>query len=198
MTARRYDSPPAFKQALEKRLRNASISGGDFARRRQLLVFDCFLARVGHVLGDAVVPKGGLVIELRLVRARTTKDIDLRMSVSPKEVLDRLQEAGRLDLGDFMRFEVQPDRNHPEIEGEGMRYDGYRFRAECQLAGTLYGRPFGVDVAFGDPLTQELDVVVAEDVLAFAGIEPPTVRLYPLTSHIAEKLQPAEGGSKTD
>lgn len=165
MTARRYGYPPAFKQALEMRLRNASTSGGDFARRRQLLVFDRFLARVGHVLGDSVVLKGGLVIELRLARARATKDIDLRVSGSAEEILDRLQEAGRLDLADFMRFELRPDRHQPEIEGEGMRYDGYRFHAECQLAGKLYGRPFGVDVAFGDPLTQEPDVVVADDVL---------------------------------
>jgi len=188
MTGPRYATPPAFKQALERRLRNASASGGDFARRRQLLVFDRFLARVGHVLGDSVVLKGGLVIELRLARARTTKDIDLRVSGSPEEILDRLQEAGRLDLGDFMRFELQPDRQHPEIEGEGMRYEGYRFRAECRLAGKLYGRPFGVEVGLGDPLTREPDMVVTEDVLAFAGIEPPTLRLYPVVSHIAEKL----------
>ena len=51
--------------------------------------------------------KGGLVLELRLQRARTTKDIDLRMMGTPAELLDRLQAAGRLDLGDFMRFEIQ-------------------------------------------------------------------------------------------
>jgi hypothetical protein len=45
MTVRRYTSPQAFKQALEQRLRTASSTGADFARRRQLLVFDRFLAR---------------------------------------------------------------------------------------------------------------------------------------------------------
>jgi len=35
-----YDSPAAFKRALEDRLKSASASGVDFARRRQLLVFD--------------------------------------------------------------------------------------------------------------------------------------------------------------
>ena len=30
--------------------------------------------------------------------------------------------------------------------------------------------------------------MVAEDVLAFAGIAPPTLRLYPIETHIAEKL----------
>jgi hypothetical protein len=44
------------------------------------LVFDRFLARVVAVLGDAVLLKGGLVLELRLERARTTKDIDLRVT----------------------------------------------------------------------------------------------------------------------
>lgn len=68
MTARKYESPAAFKQALEHRLRTTSTSGVDFARRRQLLVFDRFLARVVQVMGDAAVLKGGLVLELRLGR----------------------------------------------------------------------------------------------------------------------------------
>jgi hypothetical protein len=31
-------------------------------------------------------------------------------------------------------------------------------------------------------------VVTAEDVLGFAGITPPTLRIYPIETHIAEKL----------
>lgn len=188
MTARQYSTPLAFKQALEQRLRASTTTGIAFARRRQLLVFDRFLARLAQVAGESVVLKGGLVLELRLARARTTKDVDLRMMSSPGNVLELLQEAGRLDLGDCMLFEVQPDADHPEIQNEGMRYDGFRFRAECRLAGMIYGRPFGVDVAFGDPLVGEPDVVVTDDVLAFAGIAPPSLRLYPVVSHIAEKL----------
>jgi hypothetical protein len=37
-------SPEAFKQALEQRLRSSSKTGAEFARKRQLLVFDRFLA----------------------------------------------------------------------------------------------------------------------------------------------------------
>ncbi len=128
------------------------------------------------------------MLELRLARARTTKDVDLRMMGSSSEVLAGLQEAGRLDLGDEMLFGVQPDERHPEMRNDGMRYEGYRYRAECRLAGQVYGRPFGVDVAFGDPLVDEPDIVVAENTLGFAGIAPPTLRLYPVVSHIAEKL----------
>lgn len=116
MTARLYATPLAFKQALEQRLRSSSTTGVDFARRRQLLVFDRFLARLARVAGEAVTLKGGLVLELRLARARTTKDIDLRLMGSSEGVLELLQEAGRLDLGDHMLFEVQPDADHPEIQ----------------------------------------------------------------------------------
>jgi Nucleotidyl transferase AbiEii toxin, Type IV TA system len=188
MTGHTYASPPAFKQALEQRLKTTSNNGVDFARRRQLLVFDRFLARVVAVMGDAVLLKGGLVLELRLERARTTKDIDLRVTGSPENVLARLQEAGRRDLGDFMAFEVGRDMDHPAIQNDGMKYEGLRFRAECRLAGKLYGQPFGVDVAFGDPILGDPEIVTADDVLAFAGIPPPVLQLYPIETHIAEKL----------
>src|SRR3984893_17691212 len=131
MTARTYSSPKAFKEALEQRLRSASKNGVDFARRRQLLVFDRFLARVVAVLRDTVLLKGGLVLELRLERARTTKDIDLRLTGSPETVLADLQEAGRQVLGDFMAFEVSRDTEQPKIQNNGMKYEGLRFRAEC-------------------------------------------------------------------
>jgi nucleotidyltransferase AbiEii toxin of type IV toxin-antitoxin system len=53
------------------------------------------------VLGDTATLKGGLVLELRLERARTTKDVDLRMVGSQDDVLAKLQAAGRKDLADW-------------------------------------------------------------------------------------------------
>jgi hypothetical protein len=188
MTARAYSSPASFKQALEQRLRSSVSGGTAFARKRQLVVFDRFLARVVAELGDAATLKGGLVLELRLERARTTKDVDLRLTGPADDVLARLQQAGRRDLGDFMIFEVGPDEDHPDIRNDGMQYEGKRYRAECKLAGKLYGQPFGVDVAFADPILGQPDTLVAEDVLSFAGITPPTLRLYPVETHLAEKL----------
>lgn len=141
MTVRTYASPESFKQALEQRLRASAKTGADFARKRQLLVFDRFLARIVAILGDAATLKGGLVLELRLERARTTKDVDLRMVGSPEDVLSKLQAAGRENLGDFMSFEVVPDDDHPEIRNDGMQYDGLRFRAECKLAGNSTDSP---------------------------------------------------------
>jgi len=43
-------------------------------------------------------------------------------------------------------------------------------------------------VAFGEPILGEPELIVAKDSLAFAGIAPPHLRVYPLETHIAEKL----------
>jgi len=110
MKPRTYAIPAAFKAALEQRLRDSSKSGVELTRRRQRLVFDRLLARVTRVLGKAAMLKGGLVLELRLERARTTRDVDLRLIGSPEDALAQLQEAGRLDLGDFMTFEIPSRR----------------------------------------------------------------------------------------
>jgi hypothetical protein len=40
----------------------------------------------------------GLAFEIRLERARTTKDIDVRLTGSSGALLERLQTAGRKDL----------------------------------------------------------------------------------------------------
>ncbi|HSJ99844.1 MAG TPA: nucleotidyl transferase AbiEii/AbiGii toxin family protein [Kofleriaceae bacterium] len=155
-------------------------------------MFSRFLARVVPVMGPSAVLKGGLALELRLEKARTTKDIDLALHAMPgsrDHVLGRLQEAARLDLGDFLVFSVEPDPEHPDIENDALKYDGYRFRVSCQLAGRQYGRPFfGVDVVLGEPLLGEPDELDTEDWLGFAELPPPRVRVYPVETHIAEKL----------
>ncbi len=133
----RHSTPAAFKEALEHRIRERTPRGLIVARTRQLLVFDRFLARIVSVFGDAATLKGGVALELRINRARTTKDVDLRLMGASTDVLSRLQQAARLDLNDFLTFEIVPDAEHPEIETEGMKYDGLRFRAECSLAGKI-------------------------------------------------------------
>jgi hypothetical protein len=188
MTENRYATPLAFKQALEARLRAASDGAPDLARRRQLLVFDRCLARIAIALPGGWMLKGGLVLELRLARARTTKDIDIRCVGSSSSVLERLRDAGRIDLLDYMTFLFDPDPQQPTIQNPGMRYAGFRYRTECRIAGKIYGQRFGVDVAFADPTTGAPDIITAEDKLGFAGVPPPSIPLYPVDTHIAEKL----------
>lgn len=189
MSKHRYESPEAFKQALEARIRSAALARRmDIGRFRQLLVFDRFLSRVFDELGERVVVKGGVVLELRLERARTTRDVDLRLTGDPDTLLEALQRAGRLDLGDHLTFLVTRDLEHPTIEGDGMVYEGRRFRAEAQLAGKLYGTPFGVDAGFGDVLTMAPDVVRGDTFLDFVGAAVGQFRVYPREAHVAEKL----------
>jgi hypothetical protein len=56
------------------------------------------------------------------------------------------------------------------------------------LANKQYRNPFGLDVAFGDPMVGSPDKVTAPDALSFVGIAPPTIPIYPLATHLAEKL----------
>ncbi len=188
MKARGFASPAAFHQALDQRLRNLVGGGSSLARVRQILVFDRFMARVAAEFEKSVILKGGLVMELRVAKARTTQDIDLRISGAADQILARLQNAANRDSGDFFTFKVERDLKHPTIQVAGMPYDCQRFRAEGRIGGRLYGAPFGVDVGIGDPLVGEIETVSAPDLLGFAGIAPPQLRLYPLESHVAEKL----------
>lgn len=184
-----YATDLAFKAAVEQRLRNeVETSGMHLVRLRQLLVFDRYLARVFAVFQDAAVLKGGLVLELRLERARTTKDIDLRLMGDPDDVLRKLQEAGRMDLGDYISYKVQMDPRHPVIRAEGLSYEGRRYRGEALLAGRLYGMPFGIDVALAEPLVGSPETVEGSRFLSFAGLEPAIFRIYPVETHVAEKL----------
>ncbi|MEM9461572.1 MAG: nucleotidyl transferase AbiEii/AbiGii toxin family protein [Myxococcota bacterium] len=185
--ARTFKTPNAFKASVEQRLKAEAKTGRDLGRLRQLLVFDRFIARLIDEFGDAIVLKGGLALELRLQRARTTKDIDIGASGDPKQMLDRFQRAGRLDLHDFMVFEVRRHK-YPTILTERAKYEGLRFRVECKIAGKIYGNAFPMDIGIGDPMLGDPEEVVAPDRLRFAGIAPPRVRVYPIESHLAEKL----------
>lgn len=48
--------PHRATRALDQQLRQASPEGVQFAKRRQILVFDRLLARTASVLGDALTP----------------------------------------------------------------------------------------------------------------------------------------------
>lgn len=190
MTARRYGSPVGFKQALEDRLRRrAQETHANVVRLRQRSVFERFLARVVAHLGDRVIVKGGVALQLRLEDARTTRDLDLRMAGDPSLLLDDLRRAAQLALdGDFLTFSVEVDPKHATIEGDGVAYEGQRFRVEAALAGKVYGSRFGLDVGFGDSMAYPPETLSSGDLFSFAGISPFSVRVYAREVHVAEKL----------
>ncbi len=183
-----YKSPAAFRAALEQRQKQrATREGVPFDRLAQIDLYFRFLERIVRELGNgAVVLKGGLALELRLQRARTTLDVDLRALGTPSEVYKHVRAAGLRDHGDFLSFLVaEPTR---EIEGEGVIYEGQRFTVQARLANKNYRNPFGLDVAFGDPMIGVPEKMTAPDALSFMGISPPEIPIYPLGTHLAEKL----------
>jgi hypothetical protein len=188
MKAKPYASPKAFQIGLDARLKRSTTPGRNIERLRQLLIFERFLARIAVEFADAIVLKGGFVLELRLARPRMTKDVDVRFSGDPDAILPRLQSLGRLDLHDFMTFEVMIDEEHPEIRAEEAKYGGKRFKVTCKIGGRPYGNPFGFDVGIGDPMIQVPEERTMPDRLDFIGVPPPRLRIYPIETHIAEKL----------
>ncbi len=188
---RRYASPLAFKAALEARVNAlAKERGRPMNRVRTLAVMERFLARALAVVPDTCMLKGGLALELRLDRARTTRDIDLRLIGYPDQVQSQLEQAAALKVepDDYLRFRVVPDPDHPTLAGDGVVYDGYRFVVTTTLAGRPYADTFGVDIAFADAVHGTPDELFGSSVFAFIGIEPVRARVYPLGSHLAEKL----------
>lgn len=162
--------------------------GRGLRRERQVVIFERFLVRACEGGDDReLVVKGGMAVELRTSRARATRDIDLRALGTPERFAVRLGEIGATQLEDFMTFRVEPHAR-PELESPGMKYPGKRFRVQAQLAGKVYGDPFAVDVAFGEPMHGAAERVSGRTDLPFAGIEAPSFAVYPLVTHLAEKL----------
>lgn len=151
-------------------------------------MFDRFVARVFAVFGDRVIAKGGAVLELRLERARMTRDVDLRVTGDPHSILPLLERASAMETGDFLSFIVKRDPHHPAIGGDGVIYEGQRFRVEGRLARKIYGEPFGVDAAFGDVLLVPPDEILGTDFFAFLELPRTRLRVYPRSTHLAEKL----------
>lgn len=153
------------------------------------MVMERFIARLNNVLPESALLKGGLALELRLQGARTTKDIDLRLLGNPEDLGQHLRaiEAYRPDPEDHLEFTITQDPNHPNVTGDGVKYDGYRYRVKAKIAGKPYAA-FGLDVAYGDPIHGEPDVLDGSDFFEKYGIPPVRVRTYPPTTHLAEKL----------
>lgn len=186
---KKYVTPEAFKTALEQRIRQESQSKKISVNRvRQLLIFDRFLVRLFSLYPKAMLIKGGMALELRTEQARSTKDIDLRTTGSKNDFFQKLEKAASHNVDDFFLFNVEPNADQPEMTGEGVVYEGLRFHVCCFLNGKIYGSKFGVDISFGDPIIGTPKETMSSDFFRFAEIKQIPLLLYPLESHIAEKL----------
>jgi hypothetical protein len=179
----KYGTAPAFRRALEDRLKvRAGGDGARIARDRKRVVFDRFLARLVDVAAGQWVLKGGFALDLRLEdRARSTKDIDLAWQADEDELLDVLIDAAVHDQGDFFTFAVERTGDPPD------RFGGaHRFRVAASLAGRLL-ETIVVDVGQADDVVG-VEILTTPDLLGFAGIAPVAVPAIPIAVQVAEKL----------
>jgi hypothetical protein len=189
---REFKDAPAFRQALEARLNDsAKRDGVDVQRLRRQVAFDRLLSRLFSEGRADWALKGGYAMELRIARARTTRDIDLALrrqiaadgDVLNLRMLEMLQTAAAMDKGDFFTYTI----GEPTMDLDGAPYGGARFPVECRMAGRVFAR-FHLDVGVGDPLIEPLEEVRGQAWLDFAGIPPTVCRAIPKEQQFAEKL----------
>lgn len=120
-----YKSPRAFKNDFNRR-------HGAEPDRALVLLMQRFVARVCRAIDNTVV-KGGLGLEIRLNTPRTTKDVDLIISGS-HDLDARLKSAGMIDMGDFLRFAVRPEKKAEQFVVAGMEYHARRYTVQVYFA----------------------------------------------------------------
>ena len=179
-----YQTPAAFRAALDARLNNAAQSGGrPVGRARKLVAFSRLLARLEkHAAGQWVL-KGGFALELRLAdHARATRDVDLDWAISLEAATEAMIDAAALDLGDYFEFQVEQTGEVHEGFGRGVR-----FRADALVAGRLFEQ-LAIDLGFVDSLPHDPDELDVPNLLDFAEIPGTRVPAAPLEQHLAEKF----------
>ncbi len=191
----KYETPEAFRTALEQRLKNeAEASGTALVRLRKRVAFERFLARLAASEPGGWVLKGAFALELRLgLRTRTTKDIDLGRADDEEAATEHLTAATGVDLRDFFSFDV---RRTPALDATtGFRAVRYTVRAD--LAGRRFEQ-FPVDVAFSESPPIQAEPLFAMNSLEFAEVATLQLPVVALEQHVAEKLHAYTGAYGSD
>jgi hypothetical protein len=127
--------------------------------------------------------KGGLALDYRLREAaRSTLDLDLSSRVNITAFQEKFVRAMAIDLGDFFEVQLSGEPSRPVDEVET-----YRFGLDVRLNNQTFMK-VSIDVGFADPWLGEAEALETSEVLAFAGVQPVTVKAISLEQHIAEKV----------
>ncbi len=185
-----YDTPAAFRAALEARLANdARDRRVDLGRLRRRVAVERLLVRLASTRDGRWIVKGGMALEMRLRdRARATRDLDLAIEDNAQNAADvheRLATAAALDPhGDGFEFRIGEQR--PITEDEAGR-PGWRFSVEARLAGRTFER-VRLDVVARTEEITATELVRLPGTLAFAGFPTVDIEVIDRAQHFAEKL----------
>lgn len=186
-----YATATAFRQALEARLMNiARAENTDVQRLRRQVAFDRLLTRLFYDPSAPWALKGGYAMELRLAKARATRDIDLTVRMPSRAgrvgtnaaLLAMLQAAAATDLGDFFAFHI----GERVLDLDAAPYGGARFPVEARMDGRPFSR-FHLDAGVGDATLEPRDALRGRDWLAFAGIPAAVFTAISREQQFAEK-----------
>ncbi len=190
----RYNTPAAFRQAFEERLRQRTRETGEpLIRMRKRIVFERCMARLQKKPDSPWVVKGGFALELRLgMRARMTKDLDLGVDLGyfvrhihrSGDVAQKLRNDLDESAEDNFTFQV-PSRGEHALAIPGVQ--AYRFTIETRLDGRAF-ETINVDIGMGDPLIPPFDELNGSDLLSFADIPVVIIRATSRAQHLAEKV----------
>ena len=185
-----YDTPQAFRNALEQRLQNRSKEMGiPLDRLRRRVMFERLVARLEQSEPGAWVLKGGMALEVRFGdQARLTKDVDLGLrdtTADSTAIRERLIEALEEDRdADGFVFEVGLVK---QMREDGAGQVSWRAPVKLRLAGREFGG-ISVDIS---PRPYELTATDRKTIptaLDFAGVEPVEMEVVDIHRHTAEKL----------
>ena len=188
----KYSTANGLRMALEQRLNKISkLSGSDIMRLRRQVAFDRFLARIFHTPISGFIAKGGYVLELRMQRARTTKDIDFSFIGNlngawhgkPEGLKQFLQDKVDVEMEDFISFIV----GDASLDLENAPYGGFRFPIEAIMAGRRFCA-FSIDIAAGDAWFEPHETVSTHNWFDFAGIPNVCIPVISMEQQFAEKL----------
>jgi predicted nucleotidyltransferase component of viral defense system len=189
--SKNFKNAADFRKNLEKSLRDHSIKTGETIERLRLKVaFDRLLARICTQEPCFFFLKGGYAMELRIARARATKDMDLTWfkrnsdSIEPVSelILQELQTSARVNLNDHFIYRI----GQPQRDVENAPYGG----SQHSVLAIIDNRPFvefHLDVG-GDFLIDEVEKVYGADWLEFCDIPAPVIPMISIEQQFAEKL----------
>lgn len=181
----KYATPQALRAALasvaRRHAREHGLAPGDLVDR---FYFQRLLARVFHHDPDGWLLKGGQALLVRYAAARHSRDIDLYRpdAANIDEAVTALVNAAEADLGDHLRYAL---RKRTAIVEEGINARlTFTISAGTKPAGTI-----NVDVVVGlspqgQPVRRKLKPAIPLD----WPDDWPTVQLYPLVDHMADKI----------
>ncbi len=160
-------------------------TGLDANRILDEFVMQRLLARVALHDSQGWVLKGGSAMLMRVPNVRATRDIDLfAREVTIEHALEKLDEALAVNLNDFFRFRVEKTQTLNRANAQGL-VRGCQVSVGATL-GVKHLSRIRIDLVTGSLMTGEPDM--AKQLSLIQGFTGPTIMLYPIVDHIADKV----------